>query len=56
MSFYIYKDRQGFWRWYLQAVNGRKIADSGEGYNNQQDCLHGIELAKSAYNASVYQI
>ena len=55
MAFYVYVDRAGEWRWYLRAANGRKIADSGEGYKNQQDCLHGISLVKSAANAPVYR-
>jgi uncharacterized protein YegP (UPF0339 family) len=44
MTFYMYKDVQGYWRWYLEAANGRKVATSGEGYNNEQDCLHAIGL------------
>ena len=56
MKFYIYKDTAGEWRWYLNAANNRKIADSGEGYNNKQDCLDGIDLVKSAFNAPVYEI
>jgi uncharacterized protein len=44
MSYYIYKDAQGHWRWYLQAGNGRKLADSGEGYWNKQDCRNAIGL------------
>lgn len=44
MAFYIYKDAQGFWRWRLVAANNKIIADSGEGYYNQNDCLHGIGL------------
>jgi len=56
MTFYIYKDRAGEWRWYLKASNGRKVADSGEGYNNKQDCLYGIDLVKSAFNAPVYEL
>lgn len=44
MAFYIYKDTAGYWRWYLKAANNRKIADSGEGYNNEQDCLSAIGL------------
>jgi uncharacterized protein len=56
VKFYIYKDTAGEWRWYLNAANNRKIADSGEGYNNKQDCLDGIDLVKSAFNAPVYEI
>jgi len=32
MTFTIYEDRRGEWRWRLAAKNGRIIADSGEGY------------------------
>jgi uncharacterized protein len=56
MTFYIYKDQAGYWRWYLKAANNKKVADSGEGYNNKQDCLYGIDLVKSAFNAPVYEI
>ena len=44
--FYIYKDAANEWRWYFQATNGKKIADSGEGYHNLADCEHGISLIK----------
>jgi uncharacterized protein YegP (UPF0339 family) len=55
MAFYIYVDKQGYWRWYLLAGNNRKIADSGEGYYNKADCLHGIDLVKGAYSAPIYE-
>ncbi len=44
MAFWIYIDKAGQWRWYLTAANNRKIADSGEGYINKQDCLGAIGL------------
>ena len=44
MKFYIYKDRAGYWRWNLEAGNNRKVADSGEGYANREDCLAAIGL------------
>lgn len=56
MEFHVYKDSQGLWRWYLKAVNGKKLANSGEGYYNQRDCLNGIQLVKSTFNVPVYQI
>lgn len=56
MSFYVYKDVQGLWRWYLKASNGEKIAVSSESYYNKSDCLHGIDLVKSAWNAPVYEV
>lgn len=35
MRFEIYRDRKGEWRWRLKAGNGRKIANSGEGYKRR---------------------
>lgn len=55
MAYYIYKDVQGYWRWYLQAANDRKIADSGESYYNKQDCLGAINLVKGSSPAPVYE-
>lgn len=56
MSYYMYKDSQGQWRWYLKAANGRKLADSGEGYWNKQDCRNAITLVATSANAQVYEI
>ena len=53
MTFYIYKDAVGHYRWRLYAVNNRIIADSGEGYYNKSDCLAAIDLVKSSWNAVV---
>ncbi len=43
---FLYKDARGEYRWRLIAANGRKIADSGEGYSNKTDCLAAIQLVK----------
>ena len=53
MYYEMYKDLSGYWRWRFIAANGRILADSGEGYSNKADCLNGINLVKSAYNAPV---
>lgn len=53
MTYYLYKDATGQWRWYLQAANGKKIANAGEGYYNQQDCIHAIGLVKQSSNAQL---
>lgn len=53
MTYYMYKDSNGHWRWYLEAANNRKIANSGEGYYNKQDCEHAINLVKGSYDAPV---
>ena len=54
MAFYVYLDAQGYWRWRLLAANQRIIADSGEGYVNKSDCIHGLNLVKQSYNAPVH--
>ena len=51
LTYHIYRDSQGYYRWRLLAANNRIIADSGEGYANKQDCLHGISLVKSSSTA-----
>jgi uncharacterized protein YegP (UPF0339 family) len=51
--FSVYRDKQRQWRWTLRAANGRKIADSGEGYSSKSDCLAGIELVKHSTLAPV---
>lgn len=52
MKFEIYRDKAGEWRWRIRASNERILADSGEGYDNEGDCVDAIALirvnAKSA--------
>jgi uncharacterized protein len=56
-EFEIYKDQdnpQDF-RWRLRANNGEIIADSGEGYNDKDDCEHGIELVQTQSSTATVQ-
>jgi uncharacterized protein YegP (UPF0339 family) len=53
MTYYYYKDARGEWRWRLKAPNGRIIADSGEGYANESECLADIDRVKRSFNADV---
>jgi uncharacterized protein YegP (UPF0339 family) len=53
MRYEIYKDVQLLWRWRLKAANNKTIADSGESYQNKQDCLDAINLVKSSKDAPV---
>ncbi len=39
----IYKDKAGEWRWTVTSPNGRKLAESGEGYANKADCVEALE-------------
>jgi uncharacterized protein len=55
MHYVMYRDTLNEWRWTLFAANSRKIADSGEGYRNESDCLAAIGLVKASANAPVYR-
>ena len=44
MKFHVYRDHKNELRWFLQTGNGKKIADSGEGYHNEKDCIDAISL------------
>lgn len=46
-QFVLYRDSRNEWRWTLYAANGRKIADSAEGYFNRVDAIHAIRLVSS---------
>lgn len=54
MSYTVYKDVAGQFRWRLNAANGKIVANSGEGYWNKADCLHAINLVKASSAAPVY--
>lgn len=49
----MYKDAAQEWRWRLKADNARIIANSGEGYKNESDCMAAITLVKGSANAPV---
>jgi len=46
MKFEKYRDAKGEWRWRLRRSNGKILADSAEGYKDERDCDHGIELVQ----------
>lgn len=50
-QFVLYRDARGEWRWTLYAENGRKIADSAEGYINRADAIHSARLVASVATA-----
>lgn len=54
MYFYLYRDVNLQWRWSLiVSGNGRKIANSGEGYYNKADCLAAINLVRGSGSAPI---
>lgn len=53
MTYHVYQDANGHWRWRLRAANNKIIANSGEGYWNKADCIHAIGLVKASAGAPV---
>jgi uncharacterized protein YegP (UPF0339 family) len=53
MYYEKYRDADGQWRWTLHGGNERKLANSGEGYHNEADCDHAINLVKGSSNVPV---
>jgi uncharacterized protein YegP (UPF0339 family) len=56
MGYYIYEDKEGYWRWYLLGTNHRRIAVSAGGYLDKQDCRDGIALVKGSADTPVYEV
>ena len=51
--FVIYKDRAGYYRWYLQAINGEKVAAS-EGSSSKQAAINSaLRVKQIAYSADI---
>lgn len=54
MTFEIYKDAKGEFRWRLKASNGQIVATGGQGYSAKADCKHAIEsIQKNAATAMI---
>ena len=51
----VYRDQVGRWRWRLKATNGEIIADSGQSYGRERDCLDGLQLTTSSEPQIVVQ-
>jgi uncharacterized protein YegP (UPF0339 family) len=39
---HVYQDAIEEWRWTAYAGNNEKLADSGEGYSNEVDCVNMV--------------
>ncbi len=53
LNYVIYEASPGEWRWRLETVNGRIIADGAESYVSKQHCLDAIDLVKGSGPAPV---
>jgi uncharacterized protein YegP (UPF0339 family) len=56
MTYQIFRDAHGEWRWRLKAANGRIIANSSQGYRRKQDCLDDINRIKKNSETSVVEV
>lgn len=56
MRFQIYKDKKGEFRWRLRASNGKIVADSGEGYSDENACRHAIGAIRGGAAMAVVEV
>jgi len=41
--FEVFQDGGALWRWRIKSVNGRTVADSGEGYVSKANALRAVD-------------
>ncbi len=57
LTFEVFTDTAGDYRWRLVHENGNIMADGSEGYADKRDCMTGIERLKSdATEAPVVEV
>jgi hypothetical protein len=56
MTFEVYADKRGEWRWRLKHGNGNILATASEGYKSRADALRCIENVKASSSASVTDV
>lgn len=55
MTYTLYKDKAGEWRWRLKHQNGNILATSSEGYSAKAGALKCIENVKGSADADVVE-
>lgn len=56
-KFVIYEDQAGEWRWQLVSeVNGKVVADSGEGYSAKSGAKRAAEHIRDGIRGSMVRI
>ena len=53
MTFHIYEDKDGLWRWYLDDNEDERVANSGKGYKSKRECLLAVLQIKQCHTAPV---
>lgn len=56
MTYQIYTDARGEYRWRLKAANGNILADSGEGYTTKANCQNGINSVKASSGSPIVEV
>ena len=56
MGYYIYQDREEYWRWYLLGPDHHRIAVSPTGYLDKQGCRDAIALVKASAGIPVHEV
>lgn len=53
-SFWVYRDKQGHWRWNLVAADGKIIAASSVAYFRKEGCFRAVNQIKKSAHVPVY--
>lgn len=53
MTFEVYKDKKGDYRWRLKHTNGNILATASEGYKAKDSAMKCIENVKNSKDAPV---
>lgn len=58
-TLHVYWDTEEKYRWAFVSSNGKIIADSGQGYTDKRNCLHGFAILNRrpvAAQAPLYEL
>jgi uncharacterized protein YegP (UPF0339 family) len=53
-SYWMFRDRNGNWRWNYAAANGRVIAASKAAYYHQEGCLRAIRTIQGSTGVPIW--
>jgi uncharacterized protein len=56
MTFELYKDKKGEFRWRLRHANGNILATSSEGYKSKASASKCIEIVKNSAESPVKEL
>jgi uncharacterized protein YegP (UPF0339 family) len=56
LTFHVFRDMRGEWRWNLRAANGRIVADSAEGYRSRSGARRAATRVSKAMPGSVVKL